>query len=273
MSPAKTEIAVRALHADEVSNFRAKGWAFLEKLISAEDAALLLAGAKSVFERARQVSTSGCGRLEDFWYCWDYYVFEARQMAMAPFPELVLSARMGEIAAQLINRARLTDERVPIRSLGGLLFCKVGSGSASGKEVPFHQDGPAFHVDRPGVVTIWIALDEIVPEQGTMRFLEGSHREGSLGDHRSRLPIDRYPKLADQYALSSVFGYTAGDATVHDGFTMHASPENETDRSRWGYLCMYIADDVGFDDRDYEVSGFAPPLERYPVVYPQGKAR
>lgn len=263
----KNSIAVRSLTQDEEAHFHGKGWAKIASLISVSDAQRMLAGARDVMSRAEKQQTHGSGRLEDCWFSWDHFVFEARQMTMNPFPELALSPEMGSIASRLINRCRLTDERIPIRCLGGVLFCKVGGSSLSGRELPYHQDGPAFKIDRPGLVTVWVALDEVTPEQGAMRFMEGSHTEGSLGTHLKGYPVRRYPKLLEQYRLSEPLHYAAGDATVHDGFTLHGSPENATNQVRWAYLCMYIADDVQFNAETYEAIGFAKPSEKYPVVF------
>src|SRR5687768_15651014 len=103
-----------------------------------------------------------------------------------------------------------------------------------------------------------------------MRFLDGSHRVGALDDHRSGFPLQRHPDLAEKYDVTSLLHYAAGDATAHDGFMLHGSPENITTSSRWGYACLYIAADLEFDDGAYQdrPHGFSQPLERYPIVYP-----
>jgi hypothetical protein len=257
----------------EASAFRHNGWALLRGLVTADHAAVLLEDARRLHERASRGGMAGTGRLEDFWYTWDGPLFQAREMRSGPLHELTLSREMGALASRLIGRQRLTDRLVPIRSMGGLLYCKTGSGTATSKAIQFHQDGPSFHADRAGLVTIWLALDEVTPQQGAMRFLEGSHREGSLGNHRTGFPVDRYPGLLKEYCQSPPLHYAAGDATAHDGFILHASPENTTDKPRWGYLSVYIADDVEFDDSEYgefsnKPMGFGWPLERYPVVHP-----
>jgi hypothetical protein len=74
----------------------------------------------------------------------------------------------------------------------------------------------------------WVALADIVPEQGAMRFLTGSHREGPLGTHgvlgtgASDDALTVYPGLLDLYELSPPLNYRAGDATVHHCLTRAA---------------------------------------------------
>lgn len=107
---------------------------------------------------------------------------------------------------------------------------------------PHHQDAPELGSDQVGEVQFWIALDEVTPEMGAMRFLDGSHREGILGVPFSdeaglawgELPdlLDRFPKLTDLYELSPALHYQPGDANVHHPQMVHGAPPNTTDRRR-----------------------------------------
>lgn len=150
------------------------------------------------------------------------------------------------------------------------IFCKTAAGTSTGGQIEFHQDAPAFHADRPGFLMFWIALDEVTPEQGSMRFLNGSHREGPLGSHHSGYPLKQYPKLIDRYPLSAPLHYRAGDATAHHGYTFHMSPENTTPRARWACVLPYVAADVQFDYRDYaEAENPYDRGEKHRVVFPR----
>jgi ectoine hydroxylase-related dioxygenase (phytanoyl-CoA dioxygenase family) len=177
---------------------------------------------------------------------------------------------MAGLASTLINGRRPIAGHVPIRSVGGNLFGKTGGESSAENEVPFHQDAPSFNVGQPGWITIWVALHEVTPAQGSMRFLDGSHSLGSLGNHRSGPPLQRHPELIEEYELSPPLHYGAGDATAHDGFILHGSPADRTDQDRWGYACLYVASDLELDDSAYKDRGhgFPEPLEQYPLVYP-----
>ena len=43
------------------------------------------------------------------------------------------------------------------------------------------QDASEHGSDRGGELQFWLALEEVTPEMGPMRFINKSHREGSLG--------------------------------------------------------------------------------------------
>lgn len=129
-------------------------------------------------------------------------------------------------------------------------------------------------------MNFWVALDEVTPEMGSMRFVSGAHREGPLGRpapdesrHRwePRDTLEEYPKLLELYELSPPLHYQQGDATVHDGWMIHSAPPNESDRERWCYIAEFAAADVRW--RDGKVFGKVDTsaflnAETYPVVYP-----
>ncbi|MCB2080852.1 MAG: phytanoyl-CoA dioxygenase family protein [Novosphingobium sp.] len=264
------EAEVRAATQQESDALLRHGWVRLPGLVSSGTVDAMLDHAKALFAAARAKQRTGSARLDDCWFSWDNSVFEARNMASGPFVDLLLGEGMARLAAQLIARQTGADMPAPVRSLGGNLFCKVGGGSQSGRAIPFHQDAPSFHVTHPGFVTIWMALDEVTPEQGPLRFLDGSHRVGALETHRAGFPLDRHPALLQAYDKTPPLHYAPGDATAHDGYMLHGSGANESDRSRWGFAALYLSADAQFDDSAYaqRPHGFAEPMERYPVIVP-----
>ena len=270
MSQASDPLGNRDISEQELSAFQEHGWTWLRGLLPLEHVRIMRDRARQIVANAKSTRITGSGRLDDCWFSWDNSVFEARHMRSGPFVDLALSKQMGRLASKLISRTLQATEMVSVRSLGGNLFCKLGSGSDCGREIPFHQDAPSFRVTEPGFVTIWIALDDLTPEQGPMRFLDRSHKVGALDDHRSGFPLERHPDLLEKYELTPPLRYAAGDATAHDGFMLHGSPDNMTERSRWGYACLYVASDLEFDDSAYadRPHGFLEPHERYPIVYP-----
>jgi ectoine hydroxylase-related dioxygenase (phytanoyl-CoA dioxygenase family) len=203
------------------------------------------------------------------------------------FTRVALSAAMGVNASRLINRARITDEVVPIRYFADGLAVRPGHGD--GPSTHFHQDYLPQSQDRVGAINVWISLAGVGPTQGGMNFLTGSHREGRLGslytngmpdarDPANRRPVLsdlRYDKLADLYQLSPGVEYQPGDATVHNSHTIHCAPANLSDRPRWNYLVSYMPDDVRYDGSRNHVldalnltPGQRFEHERFPIVYP-----
>jgi hypothetical protein len=227
----------------------------------------MLRVAKGIMDGASR--EKGWQFFESYQYNWGFYYFNIGRIMLDPFPRLAFDKSMGRAASRLINRTSLTDELIPIRGGYPDIFCKTAAGSTTGGGIEFHQDAPAFHMDRHGSIMFWIALDYVSAEQGSMRFLDGSHREGPLGSHRPVFPLTQYPKLVEKYRLSEPMNYHPGDCTVHHGYTFHASPENRTPRPRWACVIPYIASDVQFDYREYaEAENPYGPREKNPIVFP-----
>jgi ectoine hydroxylase-related dioxygenase (phytanoyl-CoA dioxygenase family) len=171
----------------------------------------------------------------------------------------------------------LTDDEIPTRYLDDLIWCKDPGAGRTG----YHQDSCVEGADRIGRVNFWVALNEITPDMGSVRYCSRSHRAGPFGwyhgdddpdpgDERDPL-FTAYPKLRDLYELSPPLHYQPGDATVHQGWTIHGGPGNDSDRPRWAYIAEYTPNDVRYRDAKYG-DGERHPLLRddgtYPVVYP-----
>jgi ectoine hydroxylase-related dioxygenase (phytanoyl-CoA dioxygenase family) len=111
----------------------------------------------------------------------------------------------------------------------GTIKTTVGRGPTD-----YHQDigpNPTF---GPGVNT-WIALHDITPETGSVRFREGSHRLGVLSP-----PLSEWPQI-NKYQLSAPLFLSAGDATCHyTPSTVHGAHANTTNVPRWALVSLYI---------------------------------
>ncbi len=106
----------------------------------------------------------------------------------------------------------------------------------------WHQDGPSLDILRdPKLITAWIALDDVGPEDGPVCFARGSHRW-------SESPEDARRRLA---AMLSADGTTVdsnlqkclarrGEAHFHHGLTWHCSLPNRSGRPRRGYAIFYF---------------------------------
>jgi ectoine hydroxylase-related dioxygenase (phytanoyl-CoA dioxygenase family) len=152
------------------------------------------------------------------------------------FPELrPIVAKTAAIAQ------RLLDEEV--RVIYDLCFMKPSAENHS-KATGWHQDLPYVPIDRRGLLTIWIALIDVLPESGALQFLPGSHRLGPLGRLDLREDIRLTDLLrADDYAFVSnpvTVSLRAGEATVHDGLTLHGSHPNATSVQRLSWALRFI---------------------------------
>jgi hypothetical protein len=270
-APSSALEEIRDVTDEEVAHYTEHGWVFLPGLFSPALAAELRREAEDLvepipgnplFKSRRPVGRDG----------------------IEPFRTVCWSEHMGRVAHRLANRARLTDALIPTRYLDDLIWAR-GAGIEG---IKYHQDSVTEGADRFGRLNFWVALEEVSPEMGAMRFLSGSHREGMLGsperdpdagwDAPGFCLSERYPKLFDIYQLSPEFHYQAGDATVHHGWLVHGSPANVSDRERWCYILEYAPVDVRhrkgiygvYDDESLEerlgTTAMDPAL--WPVVYP-----
>jgi ectoine hydroxylase-related dioxygenase (phytanoyl-CoA dioxygenase family) len=254
---------IRDVTDDEVAFFEDNGWLMLRGFFSAALAAELKRLAEPLLQEGEVV-----GGLRS----------TARPLSShhgEPFASLVQGEPMGRAAHRLVNRARMSDAEIPTRFLDDLVWCKNPGGTGS----TYHQDSGVEGADRIGRINFWVALEEVTPEMGAMRFVTKSHREGPLGwpdtfasDNPEHPLLTHYNKLLDIYDWSPPFHYHPGDATVHKGWTIHGGPPNATDRERWCYIIEYTAADTRYRNAQYHDSDIGVPLndeDRYPVVYPR----
>jgi hypothetical protein len=259
-------VDVRDVTPAEIHFYRENGWAFLPGLISPDVAADLLARAKALMgdrgdanelrpvidQTSELFNTRYRPDLED-----DVY----RALRTNP--------NMGRNAALLLGKdmaMRSLTNFVAVKLPRDLDTDKPGKGPTQ-----YHQDHGAMPTMGESLV-FWVALDEVTPQMGSMRFYNGSQRLGWLaGDPLS------WPQVQD-YELSDPVVYKPGDATVHGTMVVHGAPENLTPQSRWSYIVNYFPDAAVFTGlRGRHTAGAEEALEagkpfpdhpHYPHVYP-----
>lgn len=243
--------APRAISDEEVARYRENGWAKLESFISPELAAELLANAKTVMEAQLEnpdeeaAFNTGVrlgkvgGRVQNVGY-WQDFHYLGRDEKLEPFASLIYSEEIGRAAQRFIGRD------VGVRYSSDIVAVKMPAGQAGGAATASHQDISSLPFDRIGPLAFWIALDDMPPERGTMRFLNGSHLRGNFGRTRAQgmATTEYYPELLEQFETSPPMALAAGDATVHNAQVVHWAPENSTDEPRWGYILAYFPADA-----------------------------
>ena len=106
----------------------------------------------------------------------------------------------------------------------------------TGHPFPMHQDWAFYKHPDDRYVDVLVHLDDTRHENGEIRFLAGSHRQGAL-DHivkdeegkgcTPHLPFEKY-KLEDTVPVPA----KKGDIVVFNIFTIHGSHVNVTDKMR-----------------------------------------
>jgi ectoine hydroxylase-related dioxygenase (phytanoyl-CoA dioxygenase family) len=224
---------VRAITDEEVAAYHEEGWVMLRGLVDPDVTA-------AIREEAQQRVDSYAGDdLADY----TQHFFGMANAGVEPYRSLMFDETMAQNAQRLAGRRRFTERDVPLRYRVDLIANKAPGGGGT----TYHQDSAEHGSDRIGEMQFWLALVEITPAMGSMRFLPGVQREGPLGsvfnDDLGDL-LERYPKLTEQYPLSEPISYAPGDATVHQGYMVHGAPANDTDRHRLAYLFSYVPDDT-----------------------------
>ena len=111
----------------------------------------------------------------------------------------------------------------------------------NGKQTPWHQDGEYYPIEPLDVLTMWIPLDDVIPENGPMTFIPGSHRDRRLFSHSWVEGDDKTINLvcdAEHFdeAEAEPLILRAGQVSFHDVYMIHGSTANHTDKRRAAFI-------------------------------------
>ena len=148
--------------------------------------------------------------------------------------KFVLAKRFAKIAADLLEvpAVRLYHDQA--------LFKEAGGG-----RTPWHQDMYYWPLDTDRTITMWMPLVDVTAEIGSMLFASGSQKLGFLGEYAiSDESEAAFAKMLEERDLEvdTHGALTAGDATFHDGWVLHAAPPNPTGNLRAVMTVIYYAD-------------------------------
>ena len=124
------------------------------------------------------------------------------------------------------------------------LICKE---PFTGKATPWHEDSSYWNgrvSTMAGICTVWLAIDEATPENGSMGVIPGSQING-FSDY---VPVDSdknifgseiRPDLIDESkAVYSVL--QPNQCTLHEGRIIHGAKANISPKRRAGYTMRYF---------------------------------
>jgi hypothetical protein len=154
----------------------------------------------------------------------------------------------------------------------------------------FHQDYTYFQITGEKCCIVWIPLDPATEDNGTMRYIRGSHLWGKQFAPNlfiSQTKIfdaldDQLPDIEnniEEYDVEVVEA-NPGDIIIHNVMTVHGSTGNRTsDRNRRAISFRYCGDDIRYYDRpgaleQPHIANNLPdgaPLysKDYPLVWPR----
>lgn len=132
-------------------------------------------------------------------------------------------------------------------------------GANSRDQVDWHQDGSYWDLSAPAVISAWVALTDSTPDNGCLRVVPGSHRQGLVPftDHLNapdRMLVSGLRTLdtIDEGAAVDVVLHP-GEMSLHHVNTMHGSAPNTSATKRIGFAVRYVPPDVRQPNHDYEV--------------------
>jgi ectoine hydroxylase-related dioxygenase (phytanoyl-CoA dioxygenase family) len=175
--------------------------------------------------------------------------------------EVVCSPELARQAA-----AALGVERV--RLLYDQLFAKPPGAIYT----VWHQDQVYLPIDtsdvveegRVGVARSWVSLTPLPADIGGLHFIDGSHRFGPIDHTEMQVGAPGGPDTATikgcDLSVTDYGAFEAGDATLHAGYTVHASRGNPSAHTRYSVAVVYVPDGARVAEPADEVQELAIDL-------------
>ena len=170
------------------------------------------------------------------------------------FRAFCLHSNLPELAANILGCER-------INLLYDQLFVKEPSTPITTR---WHNDQPNWPIRGRDVVSFWMAPDGVSKDSGSLEFISGSHKWGTMfqperfGDTAAHGDYERNPDYVDMpdidasrddYDIIS-WDLNPGDNYVFHAMTVHSAGGNlRNDARRRGYAVRYVGDDIRYDAR------------------------
>jgi Phytanoyl-CoA dioxygenase (PhyH) len=159
---------------------------------------------------------------------------------------------------------------------GSQVFCKP---PLTGKAIPWHQDGQYWPIRPIATCSVWIALDDATPENGCMRYIPGSHANGSVYRHRVSQRKDVVlNQEVEPWQFDEAVGrddvLRAGEFSLHDVFLIHGSNANRSKRRRAGFVIRYMPANSVFEREVGDIhrqSGVSFSMSQRPIWLLRGR--
>jgi phytanoyl-CoA dioxygenase PhyH len=111
--------------------------------------------------------------------------------------------------------------------------------------VSWHQDSTYWGLDKPDVVTAWIALTPSNKANGAMGFIPGTHTKDQI-PHRDTFARNNLLTRGQEVAVevdeseAVTIELAPGEMSLHHVRLVHGSPPNPSDDRRIGFAIRYI---------------------------------
>jgi non-heme Fe2+,alpha-ketoglutarate-dependent halogenase len=199
--------------------------------------------------------------------------FEAYERAHAGWYELskgqklyLLQTWVAELACNTKVLDAVEDLLGPDIFVWGVsLFVKDAQ---SPSYVSWHQDSTYWGLSEPDVVTAWVALSAATRESGCMKMIPGSHKHEQL-PHIDTLAKENLLTRGQEIAVevdeskAAYLVLQAGEISLHNIRTVHASEPNHYDERRIGVAIRYIAPHVRQLNAEHDSAWLVRGEDRY----------
>ncbi|HEV2989708.1 MAG TPA: phytanoyl-CoA dioxygenase family protein [Candidatus Angelobacter sp.] len=132
--------------------------------------------------------------------------------------------------------------------------------------VSWHQDGYYVGLSELSYTSAWLALSDSSADNGCLRVVRGSHRNGIVFHNRAAVSPDNFVsglEIACQVDEGEATDVTLqpGEMSLHHVAAVHGSNPNTSDRPRIGFAVRYVSPTV------------RQQLDHYPLILARGQDR
>ncbi|KAM9850147.1 ectoine dioxygenase isoform 1-T3 [Aulostomus maculatus] len=112
--------------------------------------------------------------------------------------------------------------------------------------VAWHQDIRYWGIAGGPVLSVWLALDDSLKENGALQVIPGSHTCGMLPHQAATRPGNmlsvnqEIPEELLHTGDALLCPLLAGQMSIHDGLLVHASDANTSQKRRCGFVIRYV---------------------------------
>jgi phytanoyl-CoA hydroxylase len=159
---------------------------------------------------------------------------------------------------RLISDERLLDIAEEYVGPNIALFAShyIAKPPGDGQPVLWHQDGSYWPLEPMEVVTLWLAVDDSLPENGCMRVVPGTqhmelHEMQPSHDTPNVLSSQIDPTLVNEDGAVDVV-LKAGGVSVHHPNIVHGSNPNTSGLRRCGLTIRYIPTSTRITQKPWE---------------------
>lgn len=235
----------REITPSEIASFKTDGVVHLRNFFDADWIEMLRERADYVLANPGKLSNELASNVEDGRFFSDTFLWHQND----GFRDFIYDSPAANLVAAVMQSAKINIvfDQFLIKEPG------------TDEPTVWHHDLTYWPIKGRQVVTLWLALDTVTEETGSMEFVRGSHLSGQryhpvafVDPRKYNTPEPPVPDIdARRDELDFIrFDYEPGDCTIHHGLLVHAAGGNKSmSERRRAYVTRWAGDDVVYDPR------------------------